>query len=106
MVPVTRLLTAEAFGMWIMGGVFERFPGLKVVFVEPGVAWVAWWVEIVDDMVTRQGYAFPAITELPSHYFHRNVFLTFIEEATRRCSGCATSSASRTSCGRPTSRTR
>jgi uncharacterized protein len=80
MVPVTGLMTAEAFGMWIMGGVFEKFPRLKLVFVEPGLAWVAWWIHIVDDMATRQGYEFPAITELPSHYFHRNVFLTFIEE--------------------------
>jgi predicted TIM-barrel fold metal-dependent hydrolase len=30
--------------------------------------------------VLRQGYEFPAITELPSAYFHRNVSLTFIEE--------------------------
>ena len=81
MVPVTGLMTAEAFGMWVMGGVFERFPNLKVVFVEPGLTWVAWWVYTVDDMATRQGYDFPAITELPSHYFHRNVALTFIEEA-------------------------
>lgn len=81
MVPVTPLMTAEAFGMWIMGGVFAKFPRLKVVFVEPGVAWVGWWLDTVDDMVKRQGYQFPAITELPSHYFHRNVFLTFIDEA-------------------------
>ena len=45
--------------MWIMGGVFERFPGLKVVFVEPGLGWVAWWLYIADDMVTRQGYELP-----------------------------------------------
>ncbi|HEY4459809.1 MAG TPA: amidohydrolase family protein [Pseudonocardiaceae bacterium] len=81
MVPVTPLMTAEAFGMWIMGGVFAKFPRLKVVFVEPGIAWVGWWLDTVDDMVKRQGYQFPAITELPSHYFHRNVFLTFIDEA-------------------------
>ena len=81
MVPVTPLMTAEAFGMWIMGGVLERFPRLKVVFVEPGVAWVAWWLDAVDDMAKRQGYKFPAITELPSHYFHRNIFLTFIDES-------------------------
>jgi predicted TIM-barrel fold metal-dependent hydrolase len=80
MVPVTGLMTAEAFGMWIMGGVFEKFPGLRVVFVEPGLTWVAWWVHIVDDMQLRQGYQFPAITELPSFYFHRNMALTFIEE--------------------------
>lgn len=66
--------------MWIMGGVFARFPQLKVVFVEPGLAWVAWWLYNVDDFVLRQGYEFPAIEELPSHYFHRNVFLTFIDE--------------------------
>jgi predicted TIM-barrel fold metal-dependent hydrolase len=81
MVPVTPLLTAEAFGMWIMGGVFEKFPGLKVVFVEPGIAWVGWWLETVDDMVARQGYKFPAITERPSSYFRRNIFLTFIDES-------------------------
>jgi len=65
-----------------MGGVFEKFPRLKVVFVEPGIAWVVWWTEMVDDMVTRQGYEFPAITELPSFYMHRNVYLTFIDEKT------------------------
>jgi uncharacterized protein len=80
MVPVTGLMTAEAFGMWIMGGILERFPGLKLVFVEPGMAWVAWWIHLADDMATRQGYEFPALTELPSFYFHRNVHLTFIEE--------------------------
>jgi uncharacterized protein len=80
MVPLTPLMTAEAFGMWIMGGVFERFPDLKVVFVEPGLAWVAWWLDTVDDMVKRQGYEYPAIGELPSFYFHRNIYLTFIDE--------------------------
>jgi predicted TIM-barrel fold metal-dependent hydrolase len=80
MVPMTPLMTAEAFGMWIMGGVFEKFPDLKVVFVEPGLTWVAWWLNTVDDMVVRQGYAYPAIKGLPSEYFHRNVYLTFIDE--------------------------
>jgi predicted TIM-barrel fold metal-dependent hydrolase len=81
MVPLTPLMTAEAFGMWIMGGVFERFPALKLVFVEPGLAWVPWWLDTVDDMVERQGYELPDITELPSAYFHRNIWLTFIDES-------------------------
>jgi len=79
-VPCVPLSSAETFGMFIMGGVFARFPRLKVVFVEPGLGWVAWWLYIADDFVLRQGYEFPAITELPSHYFRRNVFLTFIDE--------------------------
>jgi predicted TIM-barrel fold metal-dependent hydrolase len=79
-VPMTALSTGEALGMWVMGGVFERFPDLRVVFVEPGIGWVAWWLYIADDLLLRQGYEFPALTELPSHYFRKNVFLTFIDE--------------------------
>jgi predicted TIM-barrel fold metal-dependent hydrolase len=66
--------------MFILGGVFERFPKLKVVFVEPGLGWISWWLFIVDDLQARQGYDFPAIQHPPSHYFRRNVFLTFIDE--------------------------
>ena len=80
-VPMAPLSCAEALGMFIMGGVFVKFPRLKVVYVEPGLGWVAWWLDIVDDFVLRQGYEFPAISELPSHYFHQNVYLTFIDEA-------------------------
>jgi predicted TIM-barrel fold metal-dependent hydrolase len=80
MVPVVGLSTAEALGMWILGGILERFPDLKLVFVEPGLGWVPWWLYIVDDMATRQKYEFPAITQLPSYYFHRNIYLTYIEE--------------------------
>jgi predicted TIM-barrel fold metal-dependent hydrolase len=79
-VPMVPLSAGEALGMWILTGVFERFPRLKVVFVEPGIGWVAWWLYTVDDMATRQGYEFPGLNELPSHYFRRNVFLTFIDE--------------------------
>ena len=80
MVPMVALSAADPMGMWILGGVFERFPELKVVFVEPGLGWVAWWIYIVDDMARRQGYTFPALKELPSFYFRRNMHLTFIEE--------------------------
>jgi predicted TIM-barrel fold metal-dependent hydrolase len=80
MVPMAGLSCGEAFGMWILTGVLERYPDLKLVFVEPGLGWVAWWLYIVDDMVQRQGYQFPELTELPSTYFHRQVHLTFIDE--------------------------
>jgi predicted TIM-barrel fold metal-dependent hydrolase len=80
MVPMVGLSTAEAFGMWMLSGVLERFAELKLVFVEPGVGWVPWYLYIVDDMATRQKYDFPAINELPSFYFHRNIHLTYIDE--------------------------
>jgi predicted TIM-barrel fold metal-dependent hydrolase len=79
-VPMCALSTGEALGMWVLGGVLARFPELKVVFVEPGVGWVSWWLYTVDDMATRQGYEFPALSELPSHYFRKNVSLTFVDE--------------------------
>jgi predicted TIM-barrel fold metal-dependent hydrolase len=66
--------------MWMLSGVLERFPKLKLVFVEPGLGWVAWYLYIIDDMNTRQSYEFPAISELPSFYFHRNIHLTYIDE--------------------------
>ena len=104
MVPIAacRRPRRSACGSW---AACSSAPRLKVVFVEPGVGWVAWWLYIVDDMVTRQEYEFPAITEMPSHYFHRNVFLTFIDEPDG-VQLLRHASASRTSCGRPTTRTR
>jgi predicted TIM-barrel fold metal-dependent hydrolase len=80
LVPMVALSTSEAMGMWVLGGILARFPDLKIVFVEPGVGWVSWWLHTVDDMATRQGYEFPALSELPSHYFRKNVSLTFIDE--------------------------
>ena len=74
------LSTAEALGMWILGGVLERFPGLKLVFVEPGLGWVAWWLSYVDEMITHHGYVNPALSQLPSFYFDRNVHITFMNE--------------------------
>jgi predicted TIM-barrel fold metal-dependent hydrolase len=79
-VPMVALSAAEALGMWVLSGVLEKFPDLKVVFVEPGVGWVAWWLYTVDDLNSRQGYEYPALKELPSFYFKRNVSLTFIDE--------------------------
>ena len=79
-VSMVPLSTAEALGMWVLTGLLARFPRLKVVFVEPGIGWVSWWLHAVDDMTLRQGYQFPGLTELPSHYFRQNVYLTFIDE--------------------------
>jgi predicted TIM-barrel fold metal-dependent hydrolase len=80
MVPMAALSTGEAFGMWMQAGTLERFPGLQLVFVEPGLGWVAWYLYIVDDMVLRQGYRYPDLSELPSYYFHRNISLTYVDE--------------------------
>jgi predicted TIM-barrel fold metal-dependent hydrolase len=79
-VPCIPPTATEALGMWMLTGVLERFPELKLVFVEPGLGWVAWYLHFVDDMVQWQGYNFPEIKELPSFYYRRNIHLTFIKE--------------------------
>jgi predicted TIM-barrel fold metal-dependent hydrolase len=79
-IPMVQLATSEALGMWLLTGVLERHPHLKLVFVESGIGWVAWWLNQVDDMKARQGYEFPGLKAAPSDYFHRNVHLTFIDE--------------------------
>lgn len=79
-VPMVALSTAEPLGMWVLTGVLERFPELKVVFAEPGAGWVAWWLYIVDDLAARQGYDFPGLKKAPSEYFRRNVSVTFTDE--------------------------
>ena len=53
----------EALGMWLLTGIFTRYPELKVVFVEPGLGWVAGYLSFLDDMVLRQGYEFPVLGE-------------------------------------------
>jgi uncharacterized protein len=79
-VPMVGLSTAEPLGMWVLTAVLERFPDLKLVFVEPGVGWVAWWLYIVDDLAARQGYEFPGLKKAPSEYFRQNISVTFIDE--------------------------
>src|SRR5207249_1685586 len=61
MVPLAGMSAAEALGTWMLTGVLERHPSLKIVFVEPGLGWVASYLYIVDDMATRQKYDFPEI---------------------------------------------
>jgi predicted TIM-barrel fold metal-dependent hydrolase len=72
---------SEALGMWLLTGPLVKHPELKVVFVEPGLGWVAYYLHFLDDMVLRQGYEFPLLQgELPSFYYHRNMAMTFIDE--------------------------
>jgi len=56
----------------ICGGVLERFPGLKVAFMECGVGWLPYWLERMDRDFEHLGWYAPFLKMKPSEYFKRN----------------------------------
>jgi predicted TIM-barrel fold metal-dependent hydrolase len=73
------MIEAQDKGKWpmhrmIFGGVFERFPGVKLVLTEyPG----QWWKIRVDDLDSTMGYSMSMDDppKRPSDYARTNVFL-------------------------------
>jgi predicted TIM-barrel fold metal-dependent hydrolase len=75
--PPLRL--AETIGFWILPGVLARFPDLKIVLVEPSLGWVPFYLDLLDSMAEGP-YDFPALDDKPSSYFHRQMYLTFVDD--------------------------
>ncbi|MCU1394304.1 MAG: hypothetical protein JWM34_2732 [Ilumatobacteraceae bacterium] len=66
---------------FINGGVFDRFPGLQLVLVEVDVSWIPYVKEQMDDRFLRASVSGRArIDAVPSHYFARNIFATFVTD--------------------------
>jgi hypothetical protein len=60
---------------WIMNGLPERFPKLKTVWIESGLAWLPFMMQRLDnEYLMRQSDA-PLLTRLPSEYM-REMFYT------------------------------
>jgi predicted TIM-barrel fold metal-dependent hydrolase len=70
---------AENIGFWILTGTLERFPRLKIVFVEPGITWVPFYLQSMDKNF-KGAYEYPGVKELPSTYFRRQMYLTFMND--------------------------
>lgn len=60
----------------IMGGVLERHPGLRVVFLESGCGWLPHWLERMDDHAQSWGWAMPKLPLTPSEYFARQCVIS------------------------------
>ena len=56
------------------GGILERFPELKVAFLEANCAWVPWLMWRLDEHYEWRGYEHPDLTMSPSEYFKRQCF--------------------------------
>jgi predicted TIM-barrel fold metal-dependent hydrolase len=52
----------------VIGGVFERFPDLKVGFLEAGCGWVPFWAERMDEEFEKRHNEVPYLRQKPSEY--------------------------------------
>jgi predicted TIM-barrel fold metal-dependent hydrolase len=76
----------QAFADLILSGVLERHPGLRVGTVEHELAWIPFFLEQMDYTYTdrpRRGdwHRFAHANTRPSHFFARQCFASFQEDA-------------------------
>ena len=53
---------------WIVNGLPERFPGLRVIWVESGLAWVPFLMQRLDHEYLKRTSEAPLLTRRPSDY--------------------------------------
>lgn len=70
---------AETIAWYILTGVCERFPKMKIVFVEPGLFWLTGYLKFLDERMGHH-YDFPGVKELPTTYWKRQMAATFVAE--------------------------
>lgn len=67
------------WGRLTFGGVFDRFPALRVVFVEGQLNWVPGALQDADMIYNGfQSMVAPKLEHAPSQYWHRNCYATFM----------------------------
>jgi predicted TIM-barrel fold metal-dependent hydrolase len=74
---------ARAFGTFILEGVFDRHPGLKLISAENELSWAANFLGRLDWGYHRRTMAKDPMVKckrLPSEYWHEHCYLTFIDD--------------------------
>lgn len=62
------------FTTFFQGGVFERFPGFKLVVTESGSGWLAHWLERMDEYYKLFGFT-TNMKMTPTEYFKRQCWI-------------------------------
>jgi predicted TIM-barrel fold metal-dependent hydrolase len=81
---INYLLGAQLDGPMVMlalaaGGALDRFPGLRVVTVETGAAWLAWVMSQADAIYAdHEKWAHPKLSLKPSELIRRQCHATFM----------------------------
>ena len=74
------------FATFILSGILERFPRLKIISAELNCGWLAYFLHRMDRAfdsrgVRLQGSPFPTkLAMKPSEYFRRQLYATFIDD--------------------------
>ena len=63
-----------AFTSLFQGGLFERFPELKIAVVETGSGWLPYWLDRMDGFYDKIGFTTP-LKMRPSEYFKRQCWI-------------------------------
>ncbi|MBF5067645.1 amidohydrolase, partial [Salmonella enterica subsp. enterica serovar Istanbul] len=81
-----RFITAHALGFtffnalhcanWVTNGLPERFPKLKVIWIESGLAWVPWLMQRLDNDYRMRTSECPSLKRLPSDYMREMYYTT------------------------------
>jgi uncharacterized protein len=61
---------------WIINGIPERFPRLKSIWVESGLAWVPFLMQRLDDQYLMRPSEAPQLKRLPSEYMREHCWYT------------------------------
>ena len=80
-----RFIVAHAFGFtlfnaipcanWVVNALPERFPKLKVIWIESGLAWIPWLMQRLDNSYKMRSSECPGLKKLPSDYM-RDMYYT------------------------------
>lgn len=66
--PVDQMVALTAL---MMGGVLDRLPSLRVVFLEAGVGWVPWFLHRIEEHREKRGDMIPGMKANPLEYVER-----------------------------------
>ena len=59
---------------WVLNGLPERFPKLKVIWIESGLSWIPFIMQRLDSEYMLRSSEAPALKRLPSEYIREMYF--------------------------------
>jgi uncharacterized protein len=66
----------HAFTSFFNYGTFDKFPRLKLVLLEAGAGWMAYWLDRLDAVYQSNFGRIVPLKEKPSFYFHRQCWVS------------------------------